>query len=616
MAAVRRTLRLTQSVVPFGVGAIYDVFGESFAGCDISMWGGRGRTINSAALKQQLGIAGLKAAPSLDELRYGIPYVRFPRWLFCQRCRTLFEWSRSDELPDEPAICIVCSGTRQLVPMRFVVACRDGHLSDVPWDRWAHSGAKGAVARCQNSVLQFKSRSSGGSGLGSLQVACKKCGTSRSLAGLTAKSSLTRLGIRCRGIQPWQIAASGVRSCDEEPQVVQRGASNVYFADVVSALEIPTAEGLGAFDQLRCDVENHPAFGMLRRFLEQGGVEALKGPMAVGSFEMLFNDLKATEEQVRAILLSDDAKGDDQGDHMQREWLALRTPQPKNMDVRAPFLTRHTSLLTTDDVDPWVQRIVDSVEDVVLVTRLKEIRALRSFSRLDPGNTRIRPDLTPLDGKPNVKWAPAVEVYGEGIFLAFKEGAISAWEERRAVRERAKKMQTNLAHSNLGRSIVKQRLGHELVSPRFVLLHTMAHLLIRELCFECGYSSASLRERIYSRTPVDGSPQAGILVFTAAGDAEGTLGGLVRQGNHPRLIRSIAKALESARWCSADPICRESEGQGYDSTNLAACHACSLLPETSCVTGNMLLDRSLVMSVDTGDAGFFEDVTSRGRESA
>jgi hypothetical protein len=390
---------------------------------------------------------------------------------------------------------------------------------------------------------------------------------------------------------------------------VQRGASNIYFADVASALEIPIADGFGAFDDLRTAVEGHPAYNMLRHIIDEQGSSALSGPMAVGMLTMMSNELAVPIEHITTIVTGKVADPLDP-DHASREWLALTSPQTGEQDPKSPFITRHVSLSEDEISDPWLSTVDRSIKHVVLVTRLKEVRALRSFSRLDPLNRALRPDLTPaLDTAPKVSWAPAVEVFGEGIFLSFDEIAMNSWESSPVVRKRVTKLQSNLNSSGLGKSILRQRLGRETVSARFIFLHTLAHILIRELCFECGYSSASIRERIYSEQGASG-PQAGILIFTAAGDAEGTLGGLVRQGRAPRLLRSIAKALESGIWCSADPICQESNGQGYDDTNLAACHACSLLPETSCVTGNMLLDRSLVIDRGERSSGFFTDPAS------
>ena len=138
------------------------------------------------------------------------------------------------------------------------------------------------------------------------------------------------------------------------------------------------------------------------------------------------------------------------------------------------------------------------------------------------------------------------------------------------------------------------------VSPRLVLLHTFAHLLMRQLSFSAGYASSALRERLYAADPADTAPTAGVLIYTAAGDAEGTLGGLARLGEADRLVPALAATLGAARWCSSDPVCREATAQGPDGLSLAACHACALASETSCVLGNVLLDRALVIDDDLG----------------
>jgi Domain of unknown function (DUF1998) len=128
--------------------------------------------------------------------------------------------------------------------------------------------------------------------------------------------------------------------------------------------------------------------------------------------------------------------------------------------------------------------------------------------------------------------------------------------------------------------------------------------------FECGYSSASLRERLYVSDAPDRN-MAGLLIYTAAGDSEGTMGGLVRMARPDRLSAVLASALSDARWCSTDPVCMDAgeKGQGPDSCNLAAYHGCALLPETSCEEFNRFLDCGLVVGT-FADAtlGYFSDL--------
>jgi hypothetical protein len=235
------------------------------------------------------------------------------------------------------------------------------------------------------------------------------------------------------------------------------------------------------------------------------------------------------------------------------------------------------------------------VERVVLASKLREVRALVGFRRYETDGPLVKPDL----GQ-GLDWLPGIEVFGEGIFLSLDERRVAEWESQDVVQNHAATLERRREASFFAERF-------EPVLPRFVLLHTLAHLLMRQLAFECGYASASLRERIYSRSAAEDEPQAGLLIYTAAGDAEGTLGGLARQGEPPRLIRTLLSALQNAVWCSSDPLCRESKGQGFASLNLAACHACALASETSCTHSNVLLDRTAVVGTPEAKIGFFSE---------
>lgn len=188
-----------------------------------------------------------------------------------------------------------------------------------------------------------------------------------------------------------------------------------------------------------------------------------------------------------------------------------------------------------------------------------------------------------------------------GIFLVFDKERLEDWDKRFGAfhRNRLKRVNKNLLDQ-----ASRRHQNTDAATPKFVLLHTFAHVLITQLVFDCGYGSSSLRERIYCS---DTHPQmSGILIYTAAGDSEGTMGGLVRMGEPEFLDRTVARALDRARWCSSDPVCIETSGQGPDNCNLAACHSCALLPETSCEQQNRLLDRGMLVGVlDNPESGFF-----------
>ena len=243
------------------------------------------------------------------------------------------------------------------------------------------------------------------------------------------------------------------------------------------------------------------------------------------------------------------------------------------------------------------------------------MRALTGFTRIDSPGEMTEPSaddeiksITPLSRKPP-EWVPAVEVRGEGLFIQVREREIRRWLKRRVVKAR---------DAAFFESHIRWRKARFIEQPqdcypgmRYVLLHTFAHSLMRQLAMESGYGCASVRERIYCRNPDDpGGPMAGILIYTAAPDSEGTLGGLVKLGEPDTLERHIMMALDAARLCASDPTCAE-HAPSMDGISLhaAACHACLFVPETSCERGNRYLDRSVLVSTfDQDDLGFLEAV--------
>jgi hypothetical protein len=401
---------------------------------------------------------------------------------------------------------------------------------------------------------------------------------------------LRQIGEKCRGLQPWQFITEGLAH-DLTPEVVQRGASNVHFAHIESAIDIPPESRFSEFSEAMIAVTSHPMFAAI--------MSAPDGPVAPIAVKVIAEECGVYEADVRTAVTAEVRRQAGEAhiispeDLQAAEWAAFVTPQPEG-DDRDRFVTKHVDLSAIENgrrASPALNLLVDQLDSVVMAVRLREVRALTGFSRLEPGAPVVKPDLGH-----GADWLPAIEVFGEGIFLSLNEDAVVAWEESPAP------SRANVLGQRRDTSQMAFWLPN--VSARFVLLHTLAHLLIRQLGFDSGYASASLRERIYARTPSSGAPEAGILIYTAAGDAEGTLGGLARQAEPRRLAPSLLALLQRALWCANDPICRDSQGQGMDSLNLAACHACVLISETSCVYRNVLLDRMLV--VGDQELSFFD----------
>jgi hypothetical protein len=231
---------------------------------------------------------------------------------------------------------------------------------------------------------------------------------------------------------------------------------------------------------------------------------------------------------------------------------------------------------------------------------LREVRALIGFSRVNP----VGIDDMEKEEFVSIKdedWYPGYEVRGEGIFLKFDMEKLERWSKTDFVIKREEVLVDNYENSSMHGRI------SEFIDSKYIMLHTLSHLLLKQLSFECGYNIASLRERIYYKPQVDDEMgMAGILLYTANGDSEGTLGGLIRQGREDCFPRIFKAAVEKAKLCSNDPVCITSKGQGRESLNLAACHSCALIPETSCELFNSVLDRALIVGTfEEPDAGYY-----------
>ena len=612
-------LRQSQVIAPNGVGAIFDVAGQSFVVESTDTWflqQSKRAEVQSPRLSSALRVRKFYAPPFDDpDLRFAsgsgqrLPVTRFPAWLFCGACRRMVRWSSSQEDRNPGAVCMACKIEKkknfQLVPMRWVQICESGHLGDVDWGWFAHSSTRGSCEK--RDGLKFQSRSGNGAGLASVEVRCDYCRSVRSLADISDPHLITRLGLKCVGRHPWTRWEKGAASlCDREPRVVQRRASNVYYPEVHSAIEVPfVTPDLSPADQA---VVDHPFFNGVVDAATQGD-EA----QALSLAGMLASILDRSGQEILALAKSrsgltgnsEEAAAPGTLDEIaESEWAAFTNAEPFRTE---DFRTRITSLAATTN-GPTTTALAALVTRVALVDALREVRAFSGFRRVTPG---VESDFVRADGRgyherPLPGWLPAIEVRGEGIFLSLDEAALSTWESDSRVAARVAGLAEKAARSFLWSRL--EKLTGPTLSARYVMLHTLAHLLIRRLSFESGYGASSLRERVFARTNEAGEVRfGGVLIYTAAGDAEGTLGGLVRQGKPGLLAPALLGALDDAAWCSADPLCSEQHAVSLDGLNLASCHACTLVSETSCENGNFLLDRTLIVGSD-GVPGFFGPV--------
>lgn len=595
VSADDRRLRLQETMFPFGVGAIVDILGESFIAEDITHWELRhSEPLSCKPLQEALGVSTFRQAPLAKDLQNSkfraLPYKRFPRWRFCESCGALSA-TVVRRLGRPRNICPRCSGG--MVPMRFVAVCAEGgHLQDIPWRLWMHRKAESpAQKECRSDEHMYVRTVPGaGQGLSTVRVGCRACGVERHLGELANEKALEAEGLKCWGTQPWEYTdATREPACDQPLIPVQRGSTSLYMASTTSALDIPETTSIA--EDRRSVVLGHFLFhtaksqdGPARDALV--GIIAEEAGVGVDFVTALIEEESGGELAVaRAQLLSG-------------EWAAFEKAlmgQLPNGSVDFDVVPSNYPVQGSEDP------LAPLIDAVGLVRRLREVVALTGFRRYkQQGETRVD-----LGHRTVLDWYPAIEKYGEGIFIKFDEKSLCAWEHHPGVLDRVGIIE-HRAQSRVDPSLLRQG-----ITPRLILIHTFSHLLMRRLEFQSGYSASSLSERIYA-LPTGGVPQAGLLIHATAGDRLGTLGGLVRLGEADFLGEILVGAVQDADFCSSDPVCAESQGQGMHSLNFAACHACSLVSETSCEHRNVFLDRVLMVGNDRVP-GFFQEVLLRAR---
>jgi hypothetical protein len=602
---VTHSVRAAQAVLQYGVGAMVDFPNQTLVTAAPEYWSGTTKIYDDRFAKA-LGVDYF-AMPT------DISYARFPEWYFCPKCRRfqpLSKWIKEyqkrakdrqlqrDYNMVESLQCPDCK--QDLVVARIVTVCEKGHLNDFPWVKWVHARSKKPV--CNNPMLRFKTGASGTEGLEGLTVECNTCKARTTLKDAFNKEIFEELdgnGERedfiCPGHHPFKHTTE---PCGCHPRTVQRGASSVYFPLVHSSLVIPPYA-----DKLNTKIEKSKAYEECVVIIEdedpEDRLDTIRKRLSkwADKIALEIGALKADVEKIltEKWLQANEAVTDvDSVQYRIEEYLALTgeisTPKGSLGDFSRESM-------------PVDEYNLPHIKGISLIDKVRVVNALTGFSRLVPVISKDDKGYVDVK-KPETNWYPAYEVRGEGIFIEFKHNEIEEWINKNPeISERANRLNENYANSFLGKNHPR------IITPKFIMLHTLSHLLISQLSFECGYSIASLSERLYCAETEDGKQMAGILIYTASGDSEGTLGGLVRQGRSDAFPKILRKAVSKAKTCSNDPVCIMSHGQGRDSLNLAACHACTLLPETCCEERNAFLDRGMIIGTfENKNIGFWNDL--------
>jgi hypothetical protein len=509
-------------------------------------------------------------------------------------------------------------------PVRFISVCAAGHLCEFPWKEWIGCQCTGDG----NLVLTDR----GGSELSSIKIECRSCPQGspgrrgRSLAGTTIKpdvqngeqSAFQAANINCPGERPWLGEGAAELNCTQPLIGALINQTNIYFPRVLSAIALPDlAVQDDTVARLRAEIERDPgSLGVARTLWNMGNRRMTVAMIQSGlSDRGIASEAGAVEEALTSLFAPGVAAlpaGARTPTYPESGLLSFRRAEfntiraEVNDPENVPNL-RVIPAVVPGDLTSWFAR-------VNFVERLRETRVFYGFDRLEP-------NVAPLTAMPESaitqlfrvpppqrqdRWLPVVEVFGEGIYLELNEASLAAWQATHAEWLGRRLDDAFVARlAGVLQTLPPLAAADRTWASRYLLVHSLAHILINQLVFECGYSTASLRERLYvSADPT--APMAAILIYTAAGDSEGTLGGLVRLGRPERLGPVVRRAVARASWCSADPVCSEQlGGQGSKLANLAACHACILLPETSCETINQGLDRTMIVGEpDQREHGF------------
>ena len=610
----KNELRLSQLIRTFGPGSMVDLPAHSVVVGGLEQWEMRGEafvTLSEPRLQARLE-QFLKGSQRLDEgarlsLRMppaildtraidtnGVTAPIFPAWFVCNdaepsaagalRRRRLVRWRDLDAKTRDKFQFEDGRKSSRVTPIRFVAACPSGHLQDINWIWVVHAGTCG-----REMWLEEKGTSADPA---DTSIVCA-CGKRISLQDAFQPG---RLG-KCRGERPWLLDRDP-DGCDHKLKLLTRTATNTYFPQVYTVISLPSEDDELAklVDEVAGDmtqVQSIADVAVAKRFNPKVGA-------ALGAYD----DPDIFERLTR---LREGADAGTKGSAKLAEFDLLACGRSR-IGHDHPKSKLFAETLPRDRWDPRTRDLdLSAIKALVAVHRLREVSALYGFTRFeaapsvaDDGVEDVQLAVLGAPISKGADWLPAVEQFGEGLFVHFDPDAITAWLAKADVGRRHDKLVAGFAHWR------KRFTGHPPSYPGtpYVLLHSLSHALMAEIAIDCGYPSSALKERIYA---LPGVPDRfGILIYTASPGAQGTLGGLVSTA--PRFATILRGALERLAVCSNDPVCADHEPDdrsGDRATHGAACHGCLLIAETSCELRNQSLDRTLLVSTMSREGAEF-----------
>lgn len=564
-------LRPNQIITTFGPGSIVDAVKDSVTILDINYWSEKGKKIIDGRLASYLGVNCFYMPRTSHN--GDIPVTTFPYMHVCSnlKCGRLFDMREMFDLDSYLRFGVTCPDChRTAYPSRFITICENGHMGDFPWQWWVHQGD----TSCKGKLKMYSTGNT--STLADMWVECMTCGAKRSMSGATQRDNFD--GMKCSGHHPFRPNAKNEK-CYKPLLPSQRGASNVYFSVSRSAISIPPW-----INPLYNLIDEH--LRLIENYKEDFGEAGI-----IKVYEKYFSVF--TREEFDAAL-------------ERRLNNITEFTEIKKMEYDA--ITHHNDPAYSSnkkhfkaEEDELPAGFKKYFERIIRVTRLREVRVLLGFTRVDAPDpdADVQANIVYLSKGKEEKWLPAAEINGEGIFIEFNKSTINAWLSNARVKALSQK------YEECYKQFCEEKQW-TITVPRnavYVLMHTFAHLLIKQMAMSSGYSSSAIRERIYF-----GESMNGILLYTGSADKEGSLGGLVELGNTNKLISLMRDAFQEALLCTNDPECLNTTPAGNNS-NGAACHSCCMISETACENGNRMLDRGLVVPIANRDSqAYFKEL--------
>lgn len=570
-------IRKTQMITTFGVGSIVDFKDDTVIIASTDDWDYNPNDIeevesrkifneNLSVITEAEYFLMPRTTQSTNSFSKGknITSYVFPEKLHCSRCGNIYDFRELD-IKDRHR-CPQCRNN--LNASRFIVVCTRGHMDDFPYDWWVHNGKScpSGAKSPRIKMINIYNRTD----IDSLRLECTECKATRSMVQVFSENALSEFQCTCKHPHFKDPYARVQYGCHDKMRARLRSASGVYFPITKAALLIPP----WSKKVVNCIQKN---YGLLKAVEEDKIVYAIR---------QVIHDKNVTDEEImrswNAVKISMEQKRKRSELSVYEDEYAILS---KDENANEDNFSSYTSSIP--------ERYRPFFEQLAVVDRLTVTQAFTGFTRI----TRNEANSVAISQYPK-SWLPAVELTGEGIFIRFNKEKVIQWRNANSSRYRRMK-----------KAMEDSKFTLDTFSETYVMLHTFAHLFIREISNICGYSAASIREKIYSEiSDKDEVKMCGVLIFVSSSDSDSSLGGLISVADNEDVFEKIMDSmLDRASWCSGDPLCISSMKQGYKNLNYAACHDCTLLPETSCERFNCFLDRASIVGLpDNPDLGFFK----------